>query len=186
MFKDYKFRAGAAGEYFCAQKFRSAGGAARARFAYYFCTESWDFRAGAATARLRKKEKARKPPNTTSQANNQENHMAPQRECVGTHDLRRGFTANKTQSHDNTQSALRSAQSPPRPRNISASTRTISAPGSPRPVAFATKPIASERNTPRPPQKNARQSHRMLRWPCNQSVTHKSESQHGTTARVQS
>ena len=74
----------------------------------------------------------------------------PQRQRFDTHDLRRGFAADKTNSHGTTATALRHARSPQRVRrgqdkfarrhSDSASTRTISAEGSPWSRQIRTEP----------------------------------------------
>ena len=117
---------------------------------------------------------------------------APQRERFDTHNLRRGFAELKTSSHGATARALRHARSPQRvhfrlatlanERNAAPATKfTTLFPKMlrlPRIICISAKHAA-------PTTKNARQSHRMLRWPWNSAATHKSEDRRGATARAQ-
>ena len=119
---------------------------------------------------------------------------APQRERLDTHNLRRGFAELKTSSHGATARALRHARSPQKVHFRLASQRlqmseTLRLPRNsqtlfpkmlrlPRIICISAKHAALS-------TKNARQSHRMLRWPWNSAATHKCEDRRGATARAQ-
>ena len=93
---------------------------------------------------------------------------APQRERFDTHDLRKGFTF--------VLQRLQMSETLRQPRN--SQTLFPKMLRLPRIICISAKHAA-------PTTKNARQSHRMLRWPWNSAATHKSEDRRGATARAQ-
>ena len=93
---------------------------------------------------------------------------APQRERFDTHDLRKGFTFALQR--------LQMSETLRLPRN--AQTLFPKMLRLPRIICISAKRAA-------PTTKNARQSHRIVRWPWNSAATHKSEDRRGATARPQ-
>ena len=93
---------------------------------------------------------------------------APQRERFDTHDLRKGFTF--------VLQRLQMSETLRLPRN--SQTLFPKMLRLPRIICISAKRAA-------PTTKNARQSHRMLRWPWNSAATRKSEDRRGATARAQ-
>ena len=93
---------------------------------------------------------------------------APQRERFDTHDLRKGFTfvLQRFQMSETLRLPRNSQTLFPKMLLL------------PRIIYISAKHAA-------PTTKNARQSHRMVRWPWNSAVTHKSEDRRGATARAQ-
>ena len=93
---------------------------------------------------------------------------APQQERFDTHDLRKGFTfiLQRLQMSETLRLPQNSQTLFPKMLRL------------PRIIYISAKHAA-------PTTKNARQSHRMLRWPWNSAVTHKSEDRRGATARAQ-
>ena len=93
---------------------------------------------------------------------------APQRERFDTHDLRKGFTfvLQRLQMSERLRLPRNSQTLFPKMLRL------------PRIIYISAKHAV-------PTTKNARQSHRMLRWPWNSAVTHKSEDRRGVTARAQ-